>query len=380
MLTGLLAGARAEDDTITTDSESYRAFLSACRQMMRHRQVFAKPKIEGFILDHVDAATPNVALMAHIVAEALIKRLDRALVEQRNIYVEQFDIPQIELFYTMTRAYPHVEATHAIANAALAEALGGLEEATVVDIGVGKARQLGALVERLADGPRRLRRLHVVAVDPDPHNLEDSRAALEQITRGLPLEVSYAPTQGLVEDLPESFFASLGAETGGEWVVNAAYTLHHTRHHPHADRSRTALLARLRAARPRLLALTEPSADHDTENLARRFHNCWRHFGAVFDLIDEAALPAGERFSIKEKFFGREIRDLFGVSDRHRCERHEPCARWLLRLYRAGFTPASVKVPPIDLPPWAEVRVDEGLVRLGYRGMNLISVMLQRPR
>ncbi|MCB9529739.1 MAG: GRAS family protein [bacterium] len=363
------------------DQAAHDAFLAACQQMMRHRQVFAKPKIEQFILDHVDASTHNLDLMAHIVAESLIKRLDRELVESRNIYVEQFDIPQIQLFYMMARAYPQIDASHAIANHGLAWAAADCEAVTLLDIGIGKGRQASALVEQLADWPgRRTRRLHVVAVDPDPQNLEDSAVALHRVARGLPIEVTYAPVGGLVEKLPRHFYATLGAETGGALVINAAYTLHHTTHRPYAPLGRTALLRRLADTRPRLISLVEPSADHDTENLGRRFHNCWWHFGTVFDLIDEAPLSAAERFVIKEKFFGREIRDLFGVSDRHRCERHEPCATWLLRLHRAGFVPAAAPTPALTLPAYCDVTVDEGLVRLGYRGMNLISVMLQRPR
>lgn len=363
------------------DQVTHDAFLAACQQMMRHRQIFAKPKIERFILDHVDAATGNLDLMAHIVAEALIKRLDRELVESRNIYVEQFDIPQIELFYMMARAYPQIDASHAVANHGLAWAAAEAEAVTLLDIGIGKGRQASALIERIVDWPgRRTRRLHVVAVDPDPQNLEDSAIALHRAARGLPIEVTYAPVNALIERLPLRFYDGLAAETGGELIINAAYTLHHTTHRPHAPLSRTALLRRLALTRPRLIALTEPSADHDTENLGRRFHNCWWHFGTVFDLIDEASLSAAERFVIKEKFFGREIRDLFGVSDRFRSERHEPCATWLFRLHRAGFAPTAAPMPALTLPAYCEVTADEGLVRFGYRGMNLISVMLQRPR
>ena len=52
----------------------------------------------------------------------------------------------------------------------------------------------------------------------------------------------------------------------------------------------------------------------------------------LFDLIDESPLAAGERFVIKEKFFGREIRDMFGVADAFRCERHEQTTQWIERL------------------------------------------------
>jgi hypothetical protein len=46
-----------------------------------------------------------------------------------------------------------------------------------------------------------------------------------------------------------------------------------------------------------------------------------------------------EKFAIKEKFFGREVRDILGTSDNFRCERHEPYDSWLLRLTKAGLRP-----------------------------------------
>ena len=84
------------------------------------------------------------------------------------------------------------------------------------------------------------------------------------------------------------------------------------------------------------------------------------------------------RFVIKEKFFGREIRDIFGTSDYFRCERHEPYESWLLRFAKAGFVPYEPIAVPIELPAYCTADVSPGLVRLGYRDLALIAVFAYR--
>lgn len=359
----------------------YEALLKACQQMLRNREVFAKATIERHILRRIDERTGNEALLAHLVAEALMSRLDRSLVASKNIYVAQFDIPQIDLFYEMATAYPHIYLSHHIANRALADEMAHTEAVTLLEIGIGKGTQVEQLLERLARHPRRAtRRVRVVAVDPDPANLLDSEVRLATLAHRLPFTVEIDTVLGLVERLPSSALAGVADSTDGALVINAAYTLHHIIPDRHDAEVRTAVLARLAALRPRLLSLVEPDSDHHTAHLARRFDNSWRHFHAVYRLIDEAPLEAGVRFSIKQKFFGREIRDMFGVSDAFRCERHEETRQWILRLHRAGFEPMPREPVIGELPERCSASTDGGIVRLGHGPTNLISVMLQRPR
>ena len=141
--------------------------------------------------------------------------------------------------------------------------------------------------------------------------------------------------------------------------------------------TRLRLFERFARLRPRVFTLIEPNSDHDTESLSRRFHHCWNHFGTVFDLIDESELSSGEKFNIKEKFFGREIRDIFGSSDRFRCERHELYDTWLLRFARSGFKPVCDFKPELIVPDNCEIEYSDGLARLGFRGQCVIAVFAQ---
>ncbi|MCB9761468.1 MAG: hypothetical protein H6739_16615 [Alphaproteobacteria bacterium] len=354
---------------------TYEEILQACRLMMRHRQALAYPMLEKYVLSYVDVHTPNAALLSHIIAESLFRRLDSTLIEGKNIYVQKFDIPQITMFYKMAQAYPHIYVSHEIANQYLAQGMRHEEEVTLLDIGVGKGVQVQRLLTRLMlDQTCRIKRVHIIGMDPDRANVDDARAALMDLQQIVPFKIIYHPCEGCFEDLSLSELDALRRVGQGAFFVNAAYALHHTMHPPGDTSYRTTLVERLSDMRPRVFTLVEPSSDHDTESLSKRFHNCWQHFGTVYDLIDESGLSPAERFSIKETFVGREIRDMFGASDRFRCERHETYERWLFRLTRAGFSFVKGVDVEFSLPSYGESWVSDGLIRLGYNGLPLIAV------
>lgn len=361
--------------------ERYRVVLSACQDIRRHRERLAKPVLAAQVLAEVGVDAPSDVLLAHMIAEALLRRVDRNLLAGKNIYLQQFETSQIDLFSLLPRAYPHVPQSHGIANQFLAHALREAPSAALLDVGAGKGAQAAALLRALAAEPGRLKRLRVVALDASGQNLSEATAALRGLMPDLPFAVEVLPLRAMIErcEAPQ-----LQATLGHADVVaiNAAYTLHHTTHAPNDPEQRTAVLRRLAALRPRVFTLIEPSANHDTEQLPRRVHSCWEHFGTVFDLIDRSDASPIEKFAIKEKFFGREIRDILGTSDTFRSERHEPYESWLLRLTKAGLRPYAPEALGthawpglgITLPEYCSVSVRDGLVRLGYRGVPLIAV------
>jgi hypothetical protein len=364
--------------SIHAEQETYEAFFHACRQMMTHRQALAYPVLEDFILRHVDFGTPNAALLSHIMAESLFKRLDSNLLEGKNIYVQSFDIPQIKMFYKMAKALPHVFVSHDIANQHLAQGMRETREVTFLELGIGKGVQLWKLLTLLMlDWNCRVEHVRVIGVDPDPANLEDTGASLAKLRKILPFNITYQPVCNVIEEIPEHDLSAMVGGGGENLFINAAFTLHHTYSPPDNKTTRLRLFQRLAKLRPRTFTLIEPHSDHDTESLSRRFHHAWNHFGTIFDLIDQSELSPGERFIIKEKFFGREVRDIFGSSDRFRCERHELYETWLLRFARAGFKPITHFRPELNLPETCEAETSDGMVRLGFAGTCILSVFAQ---
>mgnify|MGYP003592499331 CR=1 FL=1 len=357
--------------------DRYKIILSACQDLRRRREQLVGPVIAGQLLGAVDVDVPSDRLLSHIVAEALLRRVDRDLLAGKNIYLQPLEIAQIDLFDGARRLIPQIPQSYAIANLHLAEALRGLETAALLEIGAGKGAQMLALLRALAAAPGRLRRLRIVALDPGAPALAEAQAAIEALAPALPFAVEVRPLRALIERCdPALLREALGANEGV--TINAAYALHHTAHAPGDPELRTQLLRQLAGLRPRMFTLIEPNANHDTELLTRRVHSCWEHFGTVFDLVDQSEATPLEKFAVKRLFFGREVRDILGTSDAFRCERHEPYESWLLRLAKAGLRPAPAVEATSTLPDYCWTIVRDGLVRLGYRGVALIAVFAYR--
>lgn len=355
--------------------EEYDRLIDICRQITSHRQLLAKPRIEQLLLDHVGPEVANAQLLSHLIAESLMRRIDRQLVESRNIFVEHFDVPQTELFYSMAEAVPFVYVGHDLANQVLLRAVRDLSFLSILDIGIGNGGQVKRLLDMLAGaggGPESVR---VIGLDPVEKNLAESKQNLEDAGKGYPFRVDFQPLHSLVEELTNDDFQSIRNQSEGNLIINSAFAFHHTGHPLSDQQTRTELLMRLGSLEPRVLTLVEPSSNHDTEELTKRVHHSWEHFGNVFALVDEARIDASHKYLIKGKFFAREIRDIFGVSDHFRCERHELYDSWLLRLFKAGFKPLDLGELSVQLPEYCQYDVSEGLVRLNYNGTTIVAMM-----
>jgi hypothetical protein len=357
----------------------YEQLLDICRQITTHRQQLAKPRIEAKVLRHIDPSVPNERLLAHLIAESLLKRIDRQLLESKNIFVQEFDIPQSVLFYSMAEAVPFVYAGHHLANQCLLAAAGGLESLTIFDIGMGNGKQVLQLLRLLSEKGGSARAVRVVGLDPVQQNIDSCRASIEALRGELPFRLEFHALCTMIEDLSAADYEFIVGAGDGALLINSAFTLHHISHPLNDQETRTGILRRLAALQPRILTLVEPSSDHDTEELPRRFHHCWQHFGNVFALVDEAGIDPSHKFLIKEKFFGREIRNIFGVSDLFRCERHELYDSWLLRLHRAGFRPCDHPDLQVQMPPYCRCSISEGLARLDYNDLTIVAVFAFAP-
>lgn len=317
---------------------------------------------------------PNDALLSHIVAESLLRRIDRTMLSGRNLYLHHLEQrSQIDLFDLLRRAIPAVPQGYAVANQYQLHSLRAARTPALLEIGIGKGAQVLSLLRELARDPGRVERFRVVALDPNEGVLGESIAAIEALRPALPFAVEVYPLAKLVERCDDDDYARFFELGEGALTVNAAFTLHHTER---ADsESRTRLLSRLRSLRPKVFTLVEPNSDHDTEHLTRRMHHCWQHFASIFELVDRSDASADEKFAIKEGFFGREVRDILGTCDALRCERHEALESWLLRLKKANFVPhEKINLDFDDLPDYVDATNSLGLVRLSYRTVPIVAV------
>ncbi len=356
-------------------ADCYREIRRSCARLGREPNGSAKAALRSFVLPWVDQSTPNAELLSHLVAEALLQRFDGGLVESSNLYVQHLEHSQTTLYYAMAQAVPLVGASHLVANQFLVDGIAGGESATLFELGTGRGQQLDALLERLADGSPELRRLDVVGIDPVEDNLAATERMIAAERGALPFEVRFRPVQDVIERLSLAQLRELAGTGRGALVINAAFSFHHTRHAPFDDEARTALLRRFARLGPAVMVLCEPSSRHDGEDVLERLEHAWRHFGSLFELVDESVVKVRRRLSVKAHFFGREIRDLFAVHDHYRCERHEPWYAWRARLCAAGFEPRPVAETALPLPASCRADWDAGSLRLAYRG-NVVCAVL----
>lgn len=355
--------------------KEYKEMMDICHLIQTNKDEPAKKLVEKMILDKVDINTTNESLLSHIIATSLLKRIDRELLENKNIYLQKFDIPQIVLFYKMAEAYPQVSESHNIANQYIESVLKNMNEATIFDIGIGKGRQMDLLLNNVSKNKKnRTKNINIIGLDPDQINLDDCENLFNSLNKKLDVVIKYFPVCKLLEDFGGSDYEFIKKISNGNLIINSAYTMHHIVHPFNDNNRRTEILKQLEKLKPVLFTLIEPNSDHDIENLTKRVQNCWQHFGTVFQCVDESKINKEHKFLIKDTFFGREIRDIFGNSDYLRSERHESSESWMLRLTKANFIPYEFKNIVINLPVYCEHRITEGFVQLGYKSLPLVGI------
>ena len=223
----------------------YEELLQICKQITTHRQIFAKPRIEEMILKYIDLSVTNENLLSHLIAESLLKRIDRKLLESKNIFVQEFDIPQITLFYSMAEAVPFVYTGHNLANQYIIKATEGLKTFTIFDIGMGNGKQILQLLGVLAKDNKILKSVSVIGLDPFDKNIEDSGKAFEEIQKELPFQLRYYPICNTIENLSDNDYKFIRDTGADSIIINSAFAFHHTLHPLNDNEVRTNLLRKI---------------------------------------------------------------------------------------------------------------------------------------
>jgi hypothetical protein len=307
-----------------------------------------------------------------LFALALARRLGgEGEAAQMNLYLRRFELPQIALFNLLAQKLPLASMAGAIANDCLCDLFAGQERATLIDVGLGTGRQEVALLRQLKASGTAPRQLTVIGVEPDVDSLRRAELDLLAAARELDMDLRFKGIPKVVEALDADDW-SLLRDSPGPRVVHSAFAMHHVA----GEVDRQALFHRFRELEPTGVVLCEPSSDHFTDSLPRRFHNVWRHLFFIFGLVDELGLSAHERNAIK-RFFGRELEDILGaVDESRRYERHERVETWLARLRSAGFTPRPRLQGSWPVPhPAVVLQQQPGYVGLGYREETVVAVI-----
>ena len=317
------------------ETRKYASLVAVVQEHLAGRDPVARDLLARMVDGQLQPGRPE-DLRYFIFASALSRRLQSNKQAEINLYLRQYEKTQIALFNLLAEHLPTVAMAGPLANEVLARFVGGHDEVTLLDVGIGSGRQEVALVHLLAQRGTLPRKLNVVAVEPDAGSLLEASFALGEAAEALGFELAFHPVHKLVEDLDEADWAEF-ASFGAPLVVLSAFAVHHVRSAP-GRRTRDGLFHRLRELQPDAVVLCEPSSNHDTPDLMERFQAAWSHFGLTFGLIDALDVDGSQKAAMK-MFFAREIDDIVGSAEDARCERHEPVDRWVRRMRDAGFEP-----------------------------------------
>jgi len=314
-------------------------------------------------------------LMPYLFAAALMKRLDPEENEQMNLYLRQYDVPQLVLFNVLARKVPFVTCVTEIANRLLARRIRHGEAVALLEIGIGTGRQIVKLLHELDRQEKRPSLLTVYAVEPNEAFLEQARNNVLEAADRYGIPVWFVPVPYVIEEMPEEMWERIG-RTREPLLANAAFALHHIRDAQEGACMKDEVLRRLFALEPRIVTISEPDSDHQTPDALLRFDHSWHHFSAVFQLLDTLEMAPEENQAVKI-FFAREIEDIIASPEQLRCERHERTADWIARLRKAGFA-VSPELASVPLPGLPGVAFHRGEWHVGLAmtsGVNLTSMI-----
>lgn len=291
------------------------------------------------LLDEVEADTGPEAMQVKVFGGAMANTLSDDVRRQANLYLRDFDVPQIQLFDLLAHV-PLVGLARAVANRLLVQAMRGHDQVLVVDIGIGSGTQEAALIEELGRFPDAPRAVTFLGIEVQAESLDVAERHLAEAGARAGIQVTLRKRPGAAEDVTEAEWAAL-ADEGTPIVAMSSFALHHVGASGDAE-LRDVVLERLAALRPVAFVLTEPDSNHLTSDYLHRFDAAWRHFGAAFAVLDELSdLSESDRCALKASFFGREIHDILGIEAGERSERHEDVQSWWGRLRAAGFAPGA---------------------------------------
>lgn len=353
------------------DAKKYATLAAVVDETLAGRTGNAR-RLLSELVESLDAAGTD-DLQYYIFASALSRRLESDTAAEINLYLRRFERTQISLFNLLAQHLPTVQMAGPMANEVLAGYIGGHDEVTLLDVGIGSGRQEVGLLYLLAAQRRLPRKLNVIAIEPDAGSLLEAGESLAEAAQTLGVELEFHGVHKVVEELDETdwrFFGSFGAPL----VVLGAFAVHHVRS-AGGTGARDALFRRLRALQPDAVVLCEPSSNHDSPSLRERFEASWHHFGLTFRLIDGLRIGDGEKSAMK-MFFAREIDDILANAEESRCERHEPVDAWVRRLREAGFTPCTdfgIVAGPTAGP--VRVAVRDGYLGLDYGDETLVAIV-----
>ncbi|THU74340.1 hypothetical protein C4D60_Mb04t32320 [Musa balbisiana] len=296
---------------------------------------------------------PEHRLMAVMIA-ALLSRLNHPQVGSSHPIT---DLRSPEHFTATQMLYdlsPCFKLGFVAASSAILEATKDESKIHIVDFEVGQGGQYDALLLALAK--RRCPPAIMVTAVADPSspftniNIGDMRAVGDRIKNlaeraGVRLRFRVVSLRAAELDA-----ASLGCEPGEEaLVVNLPFVLSRVPDESVSpDNPRDELLRRVRALRPRLVALAEQEINTNTAAFPARLAEACGHYGSLLESLEAAARGSPDR-GWAEASLARRAVNAVAREGAERVERCEVFGKWRARMSMAGFQPVPLGPAVLEL-------------------------------
>ncbi|CAL9089163.1 unnamed protein product [Musa textilis] len=260
------------------------------------------------------------------------------------------------------------------ANLAILEATKEQPMIHILDFDVGQGGQYAVLLHALAER-HRLRpaagapSLRITAVsDPTSPftnnnsggNLRAVGNRLEKLAERAGLAVRFNVVHLRAAELDAS---ALRCEPGEALVVNLAFALSRVPDESVSPTNpRDEILRRVRALRPRVVALVEQEINTSTAAFAARFGEACAHYGALLESLDATVARDSVQRARVEAGLARRALNSVANEGADRVERCEVFGKWRARMGMAGFDP--VPLGPAVIEPvkarFASIRSNQG--------------------
>lgn len=355
---------------MNTSSTSTDIFETLSQMMRLSPEQFneqAKTEVESlFAHCTVGMETDSQKLLATLMIKALNKKIRSESIGE-NIYLNKYEISQIQLFNILIEQFPFVKYSQIITNNATVDIIRQHSEVTIVDIGIGQGTQMVNIIESCKNLVH-LNKLVIVGIEPFAEALQKAEATILSYQGKLPFEIEFAGIHDVAENVDFEVIPNLS----GAIIVNASLALHHIQ----SEQQRSETIARIKQINPTALLLIEPNVNHYEPDFHQRFVNCYHHFYRIFQVIDRIDIEQKDKNALK-LFFGREIEDIIGKEEKDRFEKHEPATHWIERLNQNKFSVRNEFLRP-PLPSVCGVKIDhhqEGYLGFTFEDETVLAVI-----
>ena len=117
-----------------------------------------------------------------------------------NIYLTQYDVPQIRLFDILIEKLPYVKYSQQMVNRQMASLFANVAEGALLDIGIGLGTQVCNVLNLLKNNTS-LKRLVITGIEPGNEALRKAEKQVMQMQPQLPFHIEFRGIAGFAEKI-----------------------------------------------------------------------------------------------------------------------------------------------------------------------------------